>query len=261
MTAKIATKIIQLLRKNKKPMSKKQIARKLKIDFRERYNKRTFNNLERKNRIRACNENIYDKDIKYEILIVENKYCAGCKQTLSCDQFHYSDTNTDGLRRLCKICTYQENKITGQLIRLEVLIHYSSNPPKCACCSEDKLEFLSLDHLHGGGHKHRLNDPSAIKLDTWLKRNDFPDGYQVLCMNCNCSIGLRGYCPHQIESQLINELPKDYEFRKFKRWSSKVNADDVREIRRRAQEGETAKQISKDFNLKPHSVNSIIKRK
>jgi hypothetical protein len=32
-----------------------------------------------------------------------------------------------------------------------------------------------------------------------LIKNNFPDGFQVLCHNCNMSIGLYGYCPHQTE--------------------------------------------------------------
>lgn len=37
-----------------------------------------------------------------------------------------------------------------------ILTHYSDNPPKCVCCGESRYEFLSLDHIHGGGITHRL---------------------------------------------------------------------------------------------------------
>lgn len=30
----------------------------------------------------------------------------------------------------------------------------------------------------------------------WLKQQGFPTGFRVLCMNCNFSYGLHGYCPH-----------------------------------------------------------------
>jgi hypothetical protein len=29
-----------------------------------------------------------------------------------------------------------------------------------------------------------------------LARNGFPDGYRVLCHNCNMALGQYGYCPH-----------------------------------------------------------------
>lgn len=31
----------------------------------------------------------------------------------------------------------------------------------------------------------------------WLKRNDWPKGFRVLCHNCNSSLGYYGYCPHR----------------------------------------------------------------
>lgn len=83
--------------------------------------------------------------------------------------------------------------------RMEVLIHYSGNPPKCACCGESHFEFLVIDHIAGGGTKHRkkANLMSASTFYTWLKENNFPKGFRVLCHNCNMARGLYGYCPHQ----------------------------------------------------------------
>ena len=34
----------------------------------------------------------------------------------------------------------------------------------------------------------------------WLMKRGWPkDGYRLLCMNCNFSLGRCGYCPHQRE--------------------------------------------------------------
>jgi hypothetical protein len=33
-------------------------------------------------------------------------------------------------------------------------------------------------------------------LYLWLKRNNYPTGFRVLCHNCNLAIGFYGYCPH-----------------------------------------------------------------
>jgi hypothetical protein len=88
-------------------------------------------------------------------------------------------------------------------IRLNVLIHYSGNTPKCACCGENNIEFLSIDHINGGGNKHRSEifknykfPRSGTGFYRWLIKNDFPKGFRILCMNCNHSLGHYGYCPH-----------------------------------------------------------------
>lgn len=82
-------------------------------------------------------------------------------------------------------------------LRLEVLTHYGGSPPKCACCPEGHIEFLSLDHIHGGGNKERKKYGVGGLL-VFLRKNNFPDDYQVLCRNCNWAKS-HGGCPHQRE--------------------------------------------------------------
>ena len=68
----------------------------------------------------------------------------------------------------------------------------------CACCGEQHQEFLSIDHIHGGGRAHRASiNKTGILFYAWLKRHGFPPGYRVLCMNCNFSLGAFGFCPHR----------------------------------------------------------------
>lgn len=81
--------------------------------------------------------------------------------------------------------------------RMIVLRHYGGLPPKCACCGETELMFLTIDHINGGGRQHRI----AIKnygLTRWLIKNKLPKGFQILCMNCNLGSFLnKGTCPHK----------------------------------------------------------------
>ena len=35
------------------------------------------------------------------------------------------------------------------------------------------------------------------KLNRWLKNNNYPKGFQILCWNCNFAKGVLGQCPHQ----------------------------------------------------------------
>ena len=93
------------------------------------------------------------------------------------------------------ICT--QHRAYNQTVRLDVLTHYGG---QCACCEEAQLEFLALDHTDGGGNKHRKELKkwgSAYYL--WVKKNGYPEGYRVLCHNCNQSLGHYGYCPHDAQ--------------------------------------------------------------
>lgn len=84
--------------------------------------------------------------------------------------------------------------------RLRVLKHYSGkNKPDCACCGIDFYEFLAIDHINGGGLKHRREMHSQIGLYRWLITNGFPEGFRVLCHNCNLARGFYGFCPHEKE--------------------------------------------------------------
>ena len=75
---------------------------------------------------------------------------------------------------------------------------YGGDTPCCACCSESTLGFLSIDHIDGGGRQHRLTPGSgAVKIYRWLKKNGYPDGYRLLCFNCNVAMGIYGRCPHE----------------------------------------------------------------
>lgn len=94
-------------------------------------------------------------------------------------------------------------------LRLLALIAYSSNPPTCACCDEDIIEFLTIDHIDGNGAEHRRSLSKGRKscgktIYSWLRRNNYPSGFQVLCFNCNWAKGVYGVCPHQRSSLNAN---------------------------------------------------------
>ncbi len=75
------------------------------------------------------------------------------------------------------------DKILQEEKRMKVLIHYSGNPPKCARCGFSDVRALTIDHIVGGGGKHRRE--IHRRIENWIIDNNFPEGYQVLCMNCN----------------------------------------------------------------------------
>ena len=77
--------------------------------------------------------------------------------------------------------------------KLRIISHYSNGENCCECCKEKHIEFLTIDHINGGGRKHRKEVGNFF---AWVKRNNYPPGFRILCMNCNFALGKFGYCPH-----------------------------------------------------------------
>lgn len=101
--------------------------------------------------------------------------------------------------RCCGDCNSRRNATINEIrrrLRQEVISHYGR---ECACCKESRLVFLTIDHIKGGGNQHRkaIATKAGDPFYRWLKENGYPEGYRVLCFNCNCVIGLYGACPHQ----------------------------------------------------------------
>lgn len=128
------------------------------------------------------------------------RVCKKCKRSKPIDEFPLRFDGPEVTKRYrrgaCVDCrNIGRNAYTAQT-RVEVLRHYcGGKTPSCACCDERKIEFLGLDHINGGGNKHRkmLNLRS---LHFHLKSRGYPEGFRVLCHNCNFSMGHYGYCPH-----------------------------------------------------------------
>lgn len=78
--------------------------------------------------------------------------------------------------------------------------HYSKGTYECACCGlkDDKI-FYDIDHIKNNGNKHR-KIIGRSNLHGWLVKNNLPEGYQVLCSNCNQGKNRnKGICPHQLK--------------------------------------------------------------
>ena len=70
---------------------------------------------------------------------------------------------------------------------------------RCCCCGDTHFEFLTIDHINGGGLQHR-REIGRGNFYNWLKQNGYPkSGFRLLCMNCNFAVGHYGACPHQTE--------------------------------------------------------------
>lgn len=75
--------------------------------------------------------------------------------------------------------------------KLKVFNAYGGS--KCSICGIDDFDVLTVDHINCGGTKHRKSfknyDGQAIYR--WLIKNDFPEGFRILCRNCNWKEHLR----------------------------------------------------------------------
>ena len=101
-------------------------------------------------------------------------------------------------RRYCEWCRLQNNKANRHShVRKRDEVFEAYGGYVCACCGETTREFLTIDHIHGGGSKHRKSLPGG-HLYTWLRANNFPSGFRVLCYNCNIARSRDcGVCPHE----------------------------------------------------------------
>jgi hypothetical protein len=124
---------------------------------------------------------------------------------------------SDG-RKTCGECRARYRRRTNdcnRAVKVRVMAHYGG---KCMCpgCGEAAIEFLSIDHINGGGNKHRRELANnrllpgknvyqvrgGVNFYRWLERSGFPEGYRVLCFNCNMARGFHGYCPHERQSNV-----------------------------------------------------------
>lgn len=155
------------------------------------------------------------------------KTCTRCQTPKSLEAFPKQTQKRDGRGSWCKTCTCENSKdwralpgnMAKQLAANEV--YRKANQPKinerslarrhrdtkrifdhygtrCICCGESERAFLTLDHVHGGGHAHRkARGPGGIYRD--VIRDGFPSTYQILCMNCNWAKRYGKPCPHEVE--------------------------------------------------------------
>ena len=91
-------------------------------------------------------------------------------------------------------------------LKYEVMMYYtlrynpSATKPQCNCPGhvETCVELLVIDHKKKRTKKEKgLTGKSFYK---YLKENNYPEGYQVLCFSCNFVKELyNGECPHLFE--------------------------------------------------------------
>jgi hypothetical protein len=79
-------------------------------------------------------------------------------------------------------------KKRNQQDKLAAFIQYGS---ECAYCHDKRTLFLTIDHIENNGAEHRRQQRSGQNgghnIYAWLRKNNYPKGFQTLCYNCNCT--------------------------------------------------------------------------
>ena len=95
----------------------------------------------------------------------------------------------------------ERDKTKKNQVRTKEAVFSAYGGYKCACCGETEKMFLTIDHINNDGHimrKQKLYSGNGTGFYLWLKKNNFPTGFQVLCMNCQIGKYKNGgVCPHQ----------------------------------------------------------------
>lgn len=160
--------------------------------------------------------------------------CTVCGESKPYSLFYKNAKTKSGYRSECKVCVNaalriykashpevvlrnQKNDLlrngkrrmrvrneSARKIRLEVIEAYGAT---CVCCDEKRIQFLTLDHIQGGGGAHRQR-LGARGVYNEVKRLGFPrDTFRLLCMNCNFARRFGKQCPHEMERSLCSLAP------------------------------------------------------
>ncbi len=157
------------------------------------------------------------------------KKCLRCNTNKESREFRTASRSKDGLGIWCKACNISAGTTAKKLRHREAgRLYWNKNKQhlnkiqkewyrklrdlviqgyggKCTCCTEDRREFLTLEHIGGGGNKHRQK-MQQHQIFRQIIKSKFPNKYTILCWNCNASLAYSGYCPHKEGS--INEYTR-----------------------------------------------------
>ena len=155
---------------------------------------------------------------------IKSKLCKNCNQVKNVEEFNRFSQRIDGRHYLCKICYRQYHKqarITqfssmpleelkarhknnsiqvkrrNAQIKVAVLSHYSKGYLQCAnpynrhTAPITDIDILTLDHINGGGSRNQAIRYINKRLYARIRKENYPEGYQVLCCNCQSQKRIR----------------------------------------------------------------------
>lgn len=134
---------------------------------------------------------------KADVLIKIYQWRADNPEKVRIMQQNWADKNREKVRASSnKYARANTGKAAERWRTMRLMVMEAYGGAICACCGETTYQFLTIDHIDEDGAAHR----KAIgqHLYRWLIANDYPPGFQVLCMNCNWGKHQNGgICPHK----------------------------------------------------------------
>lgn len=73
----------------------------------------------------------------------------------------------------------KKQKERNSKLKQKILTYYGNGKLACVKCGFNDIRALSVDHINGNGRDHR-----GKNLYEWIRQNNYPKGFQTLCMNC-----------------------------------------------------------------------------
>jgi hypothetical protein len=131
---------------------------------------------------------VYYKKHKNKVIARNKAYREENKEVVKERKRKWREKNKEKIRtgrmELYKKYRQQHAEKRAQ-IKYDVFAHYSGGTVKCAECDISDIDMLTLDHVDGGGCKHRKQVGAGTRMYMWLKNLGYPVGFQVLCWNHN----------------------------------------------------------------------------
>lgn len=150
------------------------------------------------------------------VMLVGKKDCSRCRKFKDLSEFGRTKGTKSGYTGICLICNKERvnewvsrqdqnsfKKMRREIsikyveaLKFEVMNHYGP----CYCCGEDKLAFLTIDHIRGNGRQHRKEiGMLGYRFYVWLKNSRYPEEFRTACANCNMATRFGKICPHKEE--------------------------------------------------------------
>jgi len=139
------------------------------------------------------------------------------KNILRQREYHNRLENRTKNKTRCGNTYYEKNRNEERLkrqkeIKKECFQHYAKDQIKCEICGITNIDVLCIDHINGNGNIERkkyCGNPREGGTPFYfkLKRMNYPDGYRLLCLNCNHIEAIKkGFC-----SSILREKNKERE--------------------------------------------------
>ncbi|KKQ94900.1 MAG: hypothetical protein UT21_C0011G0008 [Candidatus Woesebacteria bacterium GW2011_GWA1_39_11b] len=89
-----------------------------------------------------------------------------------------------------KDSTRKAGRKEREKLKFDILNHYSNGKLCCANCSFNDSRALQVDHIENNGAEERRKLFgnrlfAGTTFYRWVRRNNYPEGYAILCANCN----------------------------------------------------------------------------